>query len=90
MPRPDLEAFLARIYTDAPFRDAFLRDREATARAEDLEPGDVEALLKLSEAELLLAAGSFEHKRTSAANHRHHHHHRLPWWRRVLTGSWRG
>lgn len=58
-----LEAFLARLYVDAPSRQRFLAAPEAEARAAGLEPDEVDALCKIDRVGLELAAASFARKR---------------------------
>mgnify|MGYP001328580525 CR=1 FL=1 len=58
-----MEAFLARLYTDAVMRDGFLSDPEATARAAGVRDQDVAALMEIDRAGLCMAAASYERKR---------------------------
>ena len=58
-----LEAYLARLYTDAAARDAFLADPRGEARRAGLAEDDVAALEAIDRTGLELAAASFAHKR---------------------------
>ena len=58
-----LEAFLARLYTDAELRARFLRDRADEARRAGLSSADQAAVLTMDATDLRLAARSFAHKR---------------------------
>ena len=62
---PGFEAFLARLYVDAEFRDAFLADAERVARAAALPADEVAALVAIDREGLALAATSFAHKRAA-------------------------
>jgi hypothetical protein len=61
--RPAFEAFLARLYVDAPFRAAVLADPAGVARAAALGEEEVAALEAIDRQGLVLAANSFAHKR---------------------------
>lgn len=61
-----LEAFLARLYTDAGFREAFLGDPQAVVARAGLDAEDRDALLRIDREALLLAARSYEYKRARA------------------------
>lgn len=61
-----LEAFLAALYTDAGFREAFLADPRAAVARAGLDAEDRDALLGIDREALLLAARSYEHKRARA------------------------
>jgi len=60
-----LETLLARLYTDASFREAFLADPERIARAQGLDDAEVAALQRVDREGLELAARSFAHKRAA-------------------------
>lgn len=67
MSAQQLEAFLARLYTDATLRARFLDAPEATARAAGLPAVDVAAMLGIDRAGLEAAAESYTAKRASKA-----------------------
>lgn len=73
-----LEAFLARLYTDAAARARFLADPESEAAKAGLSAADCAAMAQCDRVGLEMAADSFGHKRA-----RHGRRH-LPWHRRVL------
>ena len=58
-----LEAFLARLYTDAEARVTFLADPRGEALRAGLSPGEAESLCRIDQAGLELAAESFARKR---------------------------
>ena len=58
-----LEAFLARLYTDEALRSRFLDDPEALARAEGMAEQEASALAAIDRTGLQMAATSFTHKR---------------------------
>lgn len=58
-----IEAFLARIYTDAAARSRFLADPEAEAIRAGLTPEEAWALADVDRDGLALAADSFARKR---------------------------
>ena len=60
-----LEAFLARLYTDADARRNFLADPRGSAVRAGLEPREVDGLAAIDRDGLELAARSFEKKRTA-------------------------
>jgi hypothetical protein len=62
---PAFEAFLARLYVDAAFREAFLAEPERAARAAGLSADQVAALVDIDREGLALAAASFAHKRAA-------------------------
>lgn len=64
-----LEAYLARLYTDAVARQTFLCDAEAAARAAGLSDEDIDSLKSIDRAGLCMAADSYASKRA---------HHRRP------------
>lgn len=63
MSTPAFEAFLARLYTDAPLRARVLADPRGAAREAGLTPADGEALARIDREGLALAAEMFLHKR---------------------------
>ena len=63
MSAANLEAFLARLYTDARFRDAFLSDPDHATRAQELDAFEIEALKNIDRDGLRFAARSYAHKR---------------------------
>jgi len=79
MSSPQLETFLAHLYTDAGLREAFLHDPRATAGNAALSVDDVEALCRIDRAGLQMAAHSFEKKREG------HGKNRRPWWQRIFS-----
>ena len=56
------ETFLARLYTDKGFRDAFLELPEQCLRNEDLTREETDDLLRLDRPGILMASHSFQHK----------------------------
>ncbi|HEU5056339.1 MAG TPA: hypothetical protein VFU21_07430 [Kofleriaceae bacterium] len=58
-----LEAFLARLYTDAEARAAFVADPLGAARAAGVAPADAARLAAIDRADLELAAASVASKR---------------------------
>jgi hypothetical protein len=60
---PALEAFLARLYTDAALRARFLADREASLAAAALGAEDEAALRTIDAVGLQMAASSLAAKR---------------------------
>jgi hypothetical protein len=62
-----VEAFLARLYTDARARAAFLGDPRGEAVRAGLTPAQVEAMAGLDRLGLELAAESFARKRAGRA-----------------------
>jgi hypothetical protein len=73
-----LEAFLARLYTDAAARARFLVDPESEAAKAGLSAADCAAMAQCDRVGLALAAESFGRKRAL------HGRRRLPWHRRAL------
>jgi hypothetical protein len=65
MSSAQLEAALARLYTDAAWREQFLAAPVATARAAGLSQDDAAALAAIDRVGLQMAAASFAHKRES-------------------------
>jgi hypothetical protein len=78
MSSPQLETFLARLYTDTVLREAFLHDPRASAANAALADDDVEALCRIDRIGLQMAANSFAKKRESYRKGRH------SWWQRLL------
>jgi hypothetical protein len=58
-----LETFLARLYSDSAFRDAFCADAPAALATAPLADEEKHALLKIDKLGLKLAAASYEKKR---------------------------
>lgn len=65
MSAPALEAFLARLYTDAVLRSAFLAAPENVAREAGLGEEAVRSLACIDRDGLVLAAESYAHKRAA-------------------------
>ena len=63
----ELEAFLARIYSDKAARERFLANPEAEARRANLDEAAVTALCAIDRDGLALAARSYERKREQKA-----------------------
>jgi hypothetical protein len=63
MSAPEVEATLARLYTDAGFRDAFLRDPLVALQRLDLTSEEKAALAGIDRAGLVMAASSYHRKR---------------------------
>lgn len=74
MSGPRLEAFLARLYTDAELRARFLADPAREAERAGFGADEREALAAIDRDGLVLAAESFAAKRAGRA--------RRSWWRR--------
>jgi hypothetical protein len=62
-----VETFLARLYTDAALREAFIADPAGVARREGFEGRDAEALAATDLVGLTLAAESYRRKREGRA-----------------------
>jgi hypothetical protein len=60
-----MEAFLARLYTDARLRAEFLAAPRATALRSGLDAEDAQALEAIDRVGLELAADSYAHKRNA-------------------------
>ena len=58
-----MEAFLARLYTDAEARARFLADPDAESRRAGLGEAECTALAQIDRAGLILASRSFARKR---------------------------
>lgn len=69
MSTPELETFLARLYTDAQLRERFLRDPKSEALAAGLAPDQAEELARLDPAALEAACHSFARKRQQKSTH---------------------
>jgi hypothetical protein len=76
----NLEAFLARLYTDARLREAFLANPERATRAKGLDATEIEALKNIDRDGLEFAARSYAHKRAAHA----HTGPRRSWMARLL------
>ena len=63
MSQAALEAYLARLYTDAALRGSFLADPAAAARDAGLDEADASALGRIDRAGLQMAAASYARKR---------------------------
>jgi hypothetical protein len=61
--RPEFEAFLARLYTDAEVRGRFLADARGEAARAGMTAAECDALERIDRRGLELAARSFAHKR---------------------------
>jgi hypothetical protein len=61
------EHTLARLYTDARFREAFLRDARSTLEPIELSETERAALARVDRAGLVLAAASYTFKRARSA-----------------------
>jgi hypothetical protein len=59
----DVEAFLARLYSDADFLAHFLRSPDDVLSREALSTVQRVALAAIDRSELILAANSYRHKR---------------------------
>lgn len=63
MSSPRFEAFLARLYCDRDFLEAFMRESDHVLRDAGLSERERQAAIDIDRAGLLLAARSFESKR---------------------------
>jgi hypothetical protein len=79
MSTPLLEAFLARLYTDAAFLERFLSDREEEARRGGLTDDERTSVVELDAETLHVAARSFARKRSSQRANR------VPFWKRLFS-----
>jgi hypothetical protein len=70
MSAASVEAFLARLYTNAALRGRFLADPRGEALRAGLDTADADALVAIDREGLVLAADSVAHKRTSARRRR--------------------
>jgi hypothetical protein len=82
-----LETFLARLFTDAEFREAFMQDARRVADAQCLDAAERDAVLAIDRPGLLLAAHSFAAKRRETGTRGAWRRLRLQW--RRLTGRLR-
>jgi hypothetical protein len=77
-----LEAYLAKLYTDAAAREFFLLDPVNAARNAGLTDAEAESLRTIDKAGLRMAAASYAHKR---AQHRRPkkplHEYLWSWWK---------
>ncbi|MFM9881389.1 MAG: Os1348 family NHLP clan protein [Burkholderiales bacterium] len=60
-----LEAFLAHLYTDSAFREAFLADPHAACSGAELTAAEIESIVAIDRDGLILAAQSIAKKRES-------------------------
>lgn len=63
MSSPQLETFLARLYTDTQLREAFLIDPHPVANAANLTADEVDAMCKIDRIGLQMASASIASKR---------------------------
>ncbi len=63
MSTADVEAFLARLYTDEDFRACFLTAPREVLALESLSAEERAAIAAIDRSELILAADSYRHKR---------------------------
>jgi hypothetical protein len=68
MSSPQFEAFLARLYSDQPFRDRFLSTPEQALDETTLDSRERAAARAIDRPGLLLAARSYEAKRTGRSS----------------------
>jgi hypothetical protein len=68
MSAASLETFLARLYTDARLREAFLANPERATRAKGLDAAEIEALKSIDRDGLAFAARSYAYKRAAPAH----------------------
>ena len=73
MSSPQLETFLAQLYTDQALRQRFLEQPHAVAAAAGVTQQEARALAAIDRTGLQMAATSFAHKRAA------HSRHRGPW-----------
>jgi hypothetical protein len=78
-----LETFLARLFTDAEFREAFMQDARRVAEAQCLDAAERDAVLAIDRPGLLLAAHSFAAKRRDTLAQGASRRPRLQW-RRLI------
>lgn len=62
MSTAEVEAFLARLYSDEDFLARFLKSPQDVLEREDLSAQQRTALAAIDPSELILAAGSYRHK----------------------------
>ena len=65
MSTAEVEAFLARLYSDEEFLARFLRSPDDVLAREALSPQQRAAVAAIDPSELILAADSYRHKRVS-------------------------
>jgi hypothetical protein len=65
MSSPRFEAFLARLYSDSEFLGRFMRAPDEAAREAGLDPRELLAAAAIDRAGLLMAARSYELKRSA-------------------------
>ena len=65
MSTAEVEAFLARLYSDEDFRVRFLRSPDHVLARENISAEQRTALAAIDPSELILAANSYRHKRES-------------------------
>lgn len=65
-----VEAYLAKLYTDADARTAFLADPMRAARIAGLDEEDAKSLCGIDRAGLKMAAASYAHKRDLHRRHK--------------------
>jgi hypothetical protein len=65
MSSPQLEEFLARLYTDEVLREQFIRNPELITSEAILSPEEVSAMRNIDLAGLQMAAASYANKRAS-------------------------
>ncbi len=70
MSHVSMEAYLARLYTDAVTRECFLSDPEAAARAAGVSDEDIAALMRIDRSGLRMAAASYARKREQRCRQR--------------------
>jgi hypothetical protein len=63
MSAPELELFLARLYTDRTLYERFIANSELELQSHHLSQESIEALLGIDIQGLKLAVGSYHHKR---------------------------
>jgi hypothetical protein len=78
-----LETFLARLFTDAEFREAFINDAHQLAEAQSLDAAELDAVLAIDRPGLLLAAHCFAAKRRDTGT-RGSSRRLRPWWRQLI------
>lgn len=76
MSSPQLEKFLAALYTDAALRQRFLQAPQQVALQAGLSNEEAQALTQIDRIGLQMAASSFARKRAA-------HKPRLSWWKRL-------
>lgn len=87
--RPEFEAFLARLYTDAPFRRRFLANPRTEAARQGMTREECDALERIDRVGLELSARTFAHKRAlKAGRQQGERWWRALWpWRRHIPGN---